>query len=453
MNANNTINETSMRGTYKKFINSIKNTSKSNLEINPYKLFIIDILAESFKNTNFVIAKKLCYKWAEEFEFDIISMMYNIISNEKYNNLQIKYDILLISCYMVENFNDDKLFVLVIGIDNIAQIINYTDEKHERVLTIILNQFSLQWKNIGLILITLNADIDFKEKGWDDKIKFKILFLCCYAYIVLDIKKYLTNILEIDGIDKIINYITQSGDTLLFIIIKYYTNKIEEIIKMLIYKNLDINYSNKSLTLLHIAIKKYNNKINNDKYFNIIKYILEKDILPKFIFSSIQLLYELNIKEGRLFDLLHKTAKEKYERQYDIYTKIHSIIRNLIETKRSYTIEAHGKTIKGQIKIPDNICICVPIKTGECTNIINDVQLSTIKRIYFPGYKINNLYLDFKLTFEDRKKYSYSGVIPFDPSKYLNSIVLMNYTKKSKISKFLSDKSICPEFIIQKNTV
>jgi len=291
-----------------------------------------------------------------------------------------------------------------------------------------------------------------------DYYNHSVLFMGCVIYEWYDDGSILDQLLEHENIKHYINFIPEDTSalrekqtTLLREIILAFENKVVELTTMLINKGADVNIKFRGYTPLKNLIGKYmhskGDKANN--YLKIIKLLLnDKTLKYVDIVSSIQY---LNQQDKILNDLLVRKAKELQPLKYIIYMKIYSIITQLTETKKTYSIDAHGITSYGIFNIPDNICICVPVKTTHNFSHDHGLQLGLMERIYFPGYNMKNMKLSFKLIFKDKEDYALSGVNLYDPSTYKKEYT--HYENINNIKKFVSDDSLCRDYIIKNNHI
>jgi hypothetical protein len=364
------------------------------------------------------------------------------------------------------NVSDDKYKLLKEAYkDRVTEIRNFTYniEAKMEIINMLVYAANKDIKIYRHLYVTLPSQFGFRIsdilkfiEDESDYYNHSILFMGCVIYDLYDDGSILYQLLEHENIKHYINFIPEDTSalrekqtTLLREIILWFENKVVELTTMLINKGADVNIKFRGYTPLKNLIAMYmeseGDKAKN--YLKIIKLLLnDKTLKYVDIVSSIQY---LNQQDKILNDLLVSKAKELQPLKYLIYTNIYSIITQLTKTKNTYSIDAHGGTMYGRFNIPDNICICVPVKTTHIFLHEHNLQLGLMERIYFPGYNMKNMKLDFKLIFEDKKDYSLSGVNLYDPSTYKKEYT--DYGNINNIKKFVSDDSLCRDYIIQEN--
>jgi hypothetical protein len=281
---------------------------------------------------------------------------------------------------------------------------------------------------------------------------YSILLVACYIYEYYDDRDILDKLLNDVNIRNYINFVPTDGKlwcydyedmTILSIIIKTVYDKVFELTKLLIEKGANVNLKYNGFTPLKLLISRYKrcdeynrNRNRKNKYLDIIKFLLDTDTVKYGDIVS-SLLYLNNVRD-KLYNVLDKKANA-FPEKHKIYKKIYSIITELSNEENTYLIKSHGRTIHGSFLIPDNICICVPVKTNQPYLSTHQIKLPFMERIYFPGYSMKNIHLNFDL----RNVSQESGVIQFNPETYEHEHDHQHY-------KILSEESLCREFILEK---
>jgi ankyrin repeat protein len=207
-----------------------------------------------------------------------------------------------------------------------------------------------------------------------------------------------------------------------------------DIVKLLLEYDAQIDkVTNMGYTALTISIE-------NEQHLGIIILLLQKNHDFHDIRSAIELDKHKQVPTMFAPHLIEKATKmDKYDYKNTIYTKIYSIIDNFIKTGNAHIINAHGCTMYGTFIIPNNICVCVINKTGQSINDSTWIKPALIKRVYFPGYSMNNMMINFKDDIVTSAIYDFNN----------NTLKKKKLLRIRPTSRYINNKSKFPNIVTE----